>query len=484
MNDERRDLSDLLGSYGGAPDHLPGFEARLLAGLDEADRDMGRARHGWFHLPRRPRLFVERRPFLATAVAAAMVAVVAALVLVGLPGVSRVTGPEPVSAAAVIQKALDAISSGETLQADITERYVTSVSYPGPVVEDAVVHGRLLARSDGSMRVTQTGELPGPEDPRPTEPIASGPLPFDPGLRDWAYDASRGVVCDYYESSESPRFCTGILRGMPLGPPDIWANFQGDLTATALALQAGKAATVDTTAYDGRPAWVVTMSGSLALRSPGEVYSVTVDQETCLPVRVQAIDGTGIVQFDYALHDVRVDEPIPDAAFSFSPPQGTTVTHDDAGFRRLPLERIAAKPGYELLLPARLPGGYVQKWSAFAPRATTANGEISGTYIVEVQYMRGFDTLTVTTRRVADPAAAANVDPIEPDITWADLVHKDVTLAAGAFEGVSAQLVVAPRITVPHLYAVKDGILVTVAGSASAKELIAIAESLQPYGAD
>ena len=33
----------------------------------------------------------------------------------------------------------------------------------------------------------------------------------------------------------------------------------------------------------------------------------------------------------------------------------------------------------------------------------------------------------------------------------------------------------------PHLWAVKDGVLLTIAGGATAEELLAIAESLQVY---
>jgi hypothetical protein len=59
-----------------------------------------------------------------------------------------------------------------------------------------------------------------------------------------------------------------------------------------------------------------------------------------------------------------------------------------------------------------------------------------------------------------------------------------VKLGAGAFGGVTARVVVGPRISAPHLYAVKDGMLLIVAGSASADELIRIAESLETYRPD
>ena len=69
MNAERHDLDEILRTHGGAPDHLPSFVARLTAGLDKADREMGRATGGWLHLPRRSRSLWIRHPVLATAAA-------------------------------------------------------------------------------------------------------------------------------------------------------------------------------------------------------------------------------------------------------------------------------------------------------------------------------------------------------------------------------------------------------------------------------
>ncbi len=164
MNDERHDLDEILRTHGGAPDHLPSFEARLTVGLDEADREMGRATGGWLHLPRRSRSFWTRHPVLATAAAVGVAAAVAAVVLIGVPGLSRVSGPEPVSAAQVIQKALHALSSGKTVQADATVKEQVAV-LPGGVPEYSVTHSRVLLRSDGSFRQTQT------DKPQTSKPV-------------------------------------------------------------------------------------------------------------------------------------------------------------------------------------------------------------------------------------------------------------------------------------------------------------------------
>ena len=287
----------------------------------------------------------------------------------------------------------------------------------------------------------------------------------------------------YYLSSEAAGLRVDVERDYALGPPDRWANFGADLSATALALQAGDKATLETTFHEGRPVWVISLSGGLAgplSLDPDETALITIDQRTCLPTRFQALQD-GVLKLEMTWKNMRIDEPLPDSAFTFAPPKGVKVFHSDDGFRRLPLARIASAEGYVTLVPGWLPSGYAQRWSAAAARSSTANGLTRGRRVVAIQYTRGFDALTVTTRRVRDPRSAAVNDPVEVEPHWGNLVSREVRLRSGAFAGVTARVVVAPRITIPHLYAVKDDVLLTVAGGATAKELIAVAESLQPY---
>ena len=477
MNEQRYDLNEILRMHGSAPEHLPGFEARLLTGLDEADREMGRVTGRRLRWLRGSRSLWSRHPVLASAIVVGIAAAVVMAVLVGVPGISRLGGPQPVSAAEVLQKALDALSSGKTVQADARVKERVAIALGG-VPEYIVTHSRVLLRSDGSFRQTQTDK---PQTSKPAQ------LRDRADAADTAYDAASGVFRDY---SRGWDWDTGgyvnrveVTTGFPLGPPDCWANVVlASVSSTARALQSDHMATVRTTTYEGRPVWVISGSrrgGSDPRLTGDETYSVTVDQQTCLPMRFQLfVDG--VLQRENALSNVRVDEPLPDTAFTFAPPNGAKVIHKDAGFRRVPLARIGSAPGRVTLLPAWLPAGYVQRWAAVAASSITANGVTEGRDVVALQYVRGFDALTVTTRTVADPRAAATIDPVEPDTSWADLVHRDVRLTSGAFAGVTARVVVAPYITAPHLYAVKDDVLLTVTGGATAEELIAIAESLRP----
>ncbi len=481
MNDERHDPDEILRTYGGAPDHLPGFQALLMTSLGEADLEMGRApRAPWWR--RSHEAFNGRRLRLAAALAAAVA--VAAVVLIGVPGISRMSGPEPVSAAQVIQKALDALSSGKTVQADTTEKSAVAL-LPGGVTVYAVEHSRLLVRSDGSFRETLT------DKPQTSKPVQQRDRA---DAADWAYDAASGMLREYWRGWDSEAGPRGsyvnrfeVTTGFPLGPPDFWANVRlTGIGATARALQAGHVGTLETTSYDGRPAWVISTSlraGSDPRLTEDETYSITIDQQTCLLTRFQTLKD-GVVQLDYSWHNVRVDEPLPDTAFTFAPPKGAKVVRKDGGFRRLPLARIGSAASYVTLVPAWLPNGFAQRWAAVAAKATTANQVTRGRDVVAVQYVRGFDTFTVTTRIVGDPQSAASDDPIEPDISWAGILRKDVRLTTGSFAGVTAAVVVGPRTTTPHLWAVKGRLLLTIAGSATTRELIAVAESLRPYRPD
>jgi hypothetical protein len=56
---------------------------------------------------------------------------------------------------------------------------------------------------------------------------------------------------------------------------------------------------------------------------------------------------------------------------------------------------------------------------------------------------------------------------------------EQVVLSRGALSGVEANVLVVPR-NIPHLWALTDDLVVTVAGDLSREELIRVAESLEP----
>ena len=413
-------------------------------------------------------VFARRRQAAFGLAALAAVALVAGILLVGPPGGG---GPEPVSASQVLQRALRALSSGRTLAAEVTIRERTN-AFLTPAHYDVDRYGILLS-ADGSYRLSGRGAstigwLPGVRSHRPTEVV---------------FNARRGVLSTY-----SLKWGLTERYGYPLGPPDRWAALvmEFDFSAAGRALEAADATRLRTTAYEDRPAWAITCSqysgpSRPAITDEGFHFEITIDKATAIPVCFKGFLYDQLT-LEVRYSNVRVDAPLPDRAFELKAPVGAPVRRIQDGFRRAPLARIAKLPGYTTLVPARVPRGYRLTQAAAAPHAVTANRMVKGRKVVALQYARGFDSLTVTTRRVSDPRFAAEYDPLELDQSWVEQVAWPATIRAGAFRGVTAQVVVAPMTTTPHLWAVKDGVLLTVAGSATAEELVAVAASLEPAG--
>ena len=96
-------------------------------------------------------------------------------------------------------------------------------------------------------------------------------------------------------------------------------------------------------------------AGSDPRLTEDETYSITIDQQTLFsPTRFQTLKD-GVVELDYSWHNVRVDEPLPDTAFTFVRQRAPRSYARTAVFARLPLARIGSAASYVTLVPAWLP---------------------------------------------------------------------------------------------------------------------------------
>ena len=147
------------------------------------------------------------------------------------------------------------------------------------------------------------------------------------------------------------------------------------------------------------------------------------------------------------------------------------------------LDEAVTVAGVTPLVPGFVPDGYMLSSVAVAARSRSDNQMVMARHVFALQYTAGFDALTVSTRTIHDEYYTVDDDPVDEaaDPTWSKLARKEVTIAAGAFAGVTARILVATPWSTPHLWAVKDGVLLTIAGGATAEELLAVAESLQVY---
>jgi len=204
-----------------------------------------------------------------------------------------------------------------------------------------------------------------------------------------------------------------------------------------------------------------------------------VDARTWLPVRFEEVDA-GTLVAELRVRDVRVDARLPGNAFALRPPKGLDISRRDGGFRRVTLAAASTvATATPLLAPSFVPSGYRLAYVAVAARALTANHLVRARDVFELQYTHGFDALTVSTRRIADPYYSATEDPVDSDQTWSRLVRVEAPITSGAFAGVTASIVLATTSSTPHLWAVKDGVLLTIAGGANARELLDMADKLR-----
>jgi len=450
------------------PDHGPGYwdQMRLQIAAAAAERQ---PRAG---LGRRLRAALGTPRLRIALAAAALAAVAAAAVLFGLP---RAPGPESVSAAEVLKRALSAYSSGRTWQADAVMKAADwNRSAQGGYHYD-VLRYHIAQSADGSYRLTQFERTrPGAAD------AGTSPRVKD----DRAYDASTGVL-----RHSRPGRGLVVVKDCPLGPPDRWASpLTGvDFGATLRAMTAAGAFKLEEAVLDGRPAWTVVCSKGAGVASPAgsaqgvdwPVFKVTVDKQTWLPVRFQQVEA-GILTAELRVRNARVNGPLPKQVFTLRPLKGLTTRHVDSGFRRVTLDDERAFAAVTPLVPGFVPKGYDLAYVAVAPRALTANHLFRAVHVFALQYTHGFDALTVSTRTVEDATFSAEDDPVDSyDSMWSDLVRTEARITSGAFAGTRAWIVVATQSSAPHLWAVKDGVLLTIAGGATAEELLAVADSLQ-----
>lgn len=290
-----------------------------------------------------------------------------------------------------------------------------------------------------------------------------------------------------------------IITNLPPGPPDQAARpsvLRRDVASVVRAfLTTTDEVPVSDVTEQGRPAWrLVTPVTPNKLAGPGnsgDQLEVIVDRETGFPLRVVET-LTGRFLHEVRLSNLVVNGPVEPSSFTFDFSAGATPFRQDVGFRAVPLSQVRAAVGYQPVLPAAdsLPAGFQMAEVTVATTAQptgTEGANPQSRNVVSVAYRRGFDRIVVTTRsagttRPCTPASRTTcwADPLAAGEGFRD-EPQPFTVAAGALAGARAELVLSPR-GVPHVWAINDRLVVTVAGDASGEELRRMAESFAPAG--
>jgi hypothetical protein len=305
-------------------------------------------------------------------------------------------------------------------------------------------------------------------------------------------DAREEIGCDPTE---------GSVESMNYPVPDLGPT---QFSGVVYALRASGDAALLTTTFDGRPAWVVSCPVAPQPAAQGDdpwpngrdgddSLMITIDKATGLPVRSQKLAGDK-VGADWALMNLQVDVRVPEDTFTIDFPSGlyrdepvsssTTITRVDNGFRPVTLDQVESAIGRAALVPTHVPSGYELAQIAVKQRGASPGDDAFGTTLA-LRYGRGFDSLAVKTQMmnpvVASRRSFITRDPFIDD-NWPGSTDSrtPIELTSGALAGAEGFVVVGP-LTTPHLWAVKDGMLLMVGGDASVEQLVAVSDSIEEW---
>lgn len=165
MNDHRdTQLGEQLKALA-EPEHEPTYWGQVRTQVAEAAAEKRRRPS---LVERLRRLVPSRRVSLALVTAAVMI-VAAAAVLFGLPTAAERTGPQPVNAAEVLRRTLQALADARTMQAVVVVEYM-EWDVSGGIHTGTTDRFRVRSLADGSYRIEFFGAQPAGASPSPAPP--------------------------------------------------------------------------------------------------------------------------------------------------------------------------------------------------------------------------------------------------------------------------------------------------------------------------
>lgn len=425
-----------------------------------------------------------RRRLAVVGLAAGTLVVLALVGLRGLPFAQR-SGPEPASAAELLVARMSyALSSARTLSGTVT--YVRTDYYGKTHAES----GAFAATSAGDTRV-EMSELRKGSPQRTTVQIYSE-----------AKHAAAG-----YSTNAGGRGFGHLTKNTPWEygseDGDVLMNYMQGLAAvvrSALAEQ-DPSLTVGETRFEGRPAWRVTLRQYVS-HAAWYRTDLVVDKERGFAVWfvIESLGKQDHQREEWRINNLRIDVPLSPELFAAKLPKRVRASGRpyDVGYHFGTLAEVAARVGFDAIVPQTLPAGFSLATSAsfrgdlgtvawVAPRAsglvmpgraTPADNEI------ELEYRRGFERIVVDTAPVLREILGGVSQSQPGDYSWAAKMaakrgwsSREVVLKQGYFAGRTAYSWFSSDGV--NLVVCRNGRVVSIQGAATRTEAVAVANSLQ-----
>jgi len=454
-----------------APAASPYFADRVLASFEREQAGRRKRR------TRRWRLAV-------VGLAAGALVVLGLVGLRGLPFAQR-SGPEPASAAELMVAKLNyALSSARTMSGEVI--YARTDYYGRTHIE----RGAFAATSAGDTRVEMSKLREGGRQ----------------RTRVQIYNEARHMAASYF-TNEKGRGYGYLYRNVSWEygslDGDVLTHYMQGLAAvvrSALAEQ-DPSLTVRETRFEGRPAWRVTLRHYVS-RAAWYRTDLVVDKESGFAVwfAIESLGKQDHQREEWRISDLRIDAPLSPRLFAAKLPTRVRAggRPSDIGYHFGTLTEVAARVGFEAIVPQTLPAGFSLATAAsfhgdlgtvawVAPRAfglVMPGGATPADNEIELEYRRGFERIVVEMALVA-PEILGGVSPSEPgDYTWAEKMaakrgwsSREVVLKQGYFAGCTAYSWFGSDGV--NLVVCRNGRVASIQGAAARTEAVAMANSLQ-----
>jgi hypothetical protein len=399
-----------------------------------------------------PPFVLPRLRLLAFAASVTTVALVAAIALLATRA-----GTDSASAADVLAKISQAMSTPVTLRGDYTVRTQPAGAPPRGqrrclgYCETAVPSpSKFVIGTDGSYALI---------------------TPPDTSLKsDSAYNASTGE--QILEIAGGVKGLRLYVKAINLDPAQSTRTPEAQLAAWVQHALAARNPDVTNTNFEGRPAWALTLRfrvGDDFFDLYGTRVDVTVDQATGLVLQViQYANSPDRWTSIESIHNLQVGTPTSTADFTIPKPAGyRSVTHS-FGFRRVAVTKAAAIVGYQPLLPTDTGGRTLADFAVAKTSSLKLLPEFDAPVfrdVVSARYGSGLDSFSVSTRR--GPAS---------DVVPEGISAQTVTLSGGALAGETAWVSTSPP-DPGYVAAYHDGLVVQV-HAFSTRDALMVANSL------